>query len=139
MLVDYSHPEDHNQAWFPKGVVILGLSLAIDTVLMFPLVRRRQRVAQHLQLVVTVAVAAGRAGARVPLPASRPCGPSVVPPCLVQDVANKAACSSGISPSACSYTLPMYTLWQAAFIANLVMVFAFIPFTLFFYEADSDL
>jgi hypothetical protein len=123
----------------------------------------------------------------------------------VQDIANKAACKSGISPSACSYTMPMYTLWLAAFVGNLVgaeihlcfsgmigtlpfdirpaystqartvmhgwsrwtcwwcmgfifaeqnapivfshlgislmqvMVFAICPFTLFFYEADSEL
>jgi hypothetical protein len=127
----------------------------------------------------------------------------------LQDIANKAACSSGISPSACKYTMPMYTLWMAAFVGNLVgpehhelhglvlqspsfvwwhagvqpssflvdrvdkrncehcrqhaghclnwsiqhlsilqfpltvvpqvMVFAICPFTLFFYEADSDL
>lgn len=91
VLIDYSHPEDRNQAWFPKGVVIFGLSLAVIAVLMFPM-----------------------------------------------DVANKAACSTGISPSACTYTLPMYTLWMAVFIMILVMVFAIVPFTLFFYEADSD-
>mmetsp|Transcript_21904 Transcript_21904/g.37447 ORF Transcript_21904/g.37447 Transcript_21904/m.37447 type:complete len:440 (-) Transcript_21904:1453-2772(-) len=32
----------------------------------------------------------------------------------------------------------MRLLWQAGFIADLVLVFAIIPFTLFFYEADSD-
>lgn len=91
ILIEYQHPEDRNQAWFPKAVVIFGLSLAILTVLMFPL-----------------------------------------------DVANQEACSSGVSPSACTYTLPMETLWNAVFIANLVLVFAIIPFTVFFYEADSD-
>jgi LMBR1 domain-containing protein 1 len=54
-------------------------------------------------------------------------------------VANKAACSLNISPSSCTYTMPMYELWLSIFITNLVMVFAFIPFTMFFYEADSDL
>jgi LMBR1 domain-containing protein 1 len=54
-------------------------------------------------------------------------------------VANKQACSLGISPSSCHYTLPMPQLWMAVFITDLVMVFAFIPFTMFFYEADSDL
>jgi hypothetical protein len=38
ILVDYQHPEDRNQAWVPKIVVVLGLSLAIFSVLMFPLV-----------------------------------------------------------------------------------------------------
>ncbi len=37
LLVHYQHPEDKNQAWFPKAVVILGLTLAIWTVLLFPL------------------------------------------------------------------------------------------------------
>ena len=37
VLVSFQHPEDKNQAWFPKGVVILGISLAIWTVLLFPL------------------------------------------------------------------------------------------------------
>ena len=37
LLVSFQHPEDRNQAWFPKGVVILGISLAIWTVLLFPL------------------------------------------------------------------------------------------------------
>ena len=37
MLVIYQHPEDRNQAWFPKIVVLFGMSVAIYTVLMFPL------------------------------------------------------------------------------------------------------
>ena len=37
ILIAYQHPEDKNQAWLPKGVVILGVSLAIWTVLLFPL------------------------------------------------------------------------------------------------------
>ena len=37
LLVAYQHPEDKNQAWFPKIIVILGMSIAIWTVLLFPL------------------------------------------------------------------------------------------------------
>ncbi|EIE26974.1 hypothetical protein COCSUDRAFT_12091 [Coccomyxa subellipsoidea C-169] len=37
LLVHYMHPEDKNQAWFPKIVVIVGITLAIWTVLLFPL------------------------------------------------------------------------------------------------------
>ncbi|BDA43033.1 LIMR family protein At3g08930 [Coccomyxa sp. Obi] len=37
LLVHYMHPEDKNQAWFPKVVVITGITLAIWTVLLFPL------------------------------------------------------------------------------------------------------
>lgn len=91
LLVHYQHPEDRNQAWFPKGVVIFGLSLSMLTVLLFPL-----------------------------------------------DVANRAACSAAIVEGSCTLTLPMTQLWYAIFITNLALVFLIIPFTLFFYEGDSD-
>ncbi|KAG2444566.1 hypothetical protein HXX76_001311 [Chlamydomonas incerta] len=91
LLVEYQHPEDRNQAWVPKIVVVFSMTLAIWSVLLFPL-----------------------------------------------DVANTQACAQNISPSACTYTLPMHQLWYAVFISNLVLVFLIIPFTLFFYESDSD-
>jgi LMBR1 domain-containing protein 1 len=37
LLVYFSHPEDKNVAWFPKIVVIVGLSLAAFSILMLPL------------------------------------------------------------------------------------------------------
>ncbi|KAL6775792.1 hypothetical protein ACKKBG_A18505 [Auxenochlorella protothecoides x Auxenochlorella symbiontica] len=37
LLIAFQHPEDRNQAWFPKIVVCLGICLAIWTVLLFPL------------------------------------------------------------------------------------------------------
>lgn len=37
VIVYLQHPDDRNQAWIPKLVVWLGLSLATITVLMFPL------------------------------------------------------------------------------------------------------
>lgn len=37
LIVYLQHPEDKNQAWIPKCVVWLGLSLATLSVLMFPL------------------------------------------------------------------------------------------------------
>ena len=37
LLVYYQHPDDHNEAWVPKLVVIFGFVLAGSTVLMFPL------------------------------------------------------------------------------------------------------
>ena len=37
LLIIYCHPEDRNQAWFPKAVVVFGIALAIWTVLLFPL------------------------------------------------------------------------------------------------------
>lgn len=37
LLVYYQHPDDHNEAWIPKLIVILGFVLAGATVLMLPL------------------------------------------------------------------------------------------------------
>lgn len=37
MLVHYQHPDDHNEAWFPKIVVLLGFVIAGSTVLLLPL------------------------------------------------------------------------------------------------------
>lgn len=91
VLIHYQHPEDENQAWVPKIIVVFGFSLAMITVLMFPL-----------------------------------------------DVANRAACDKNLVETACRFTLPMKELWYTVFITNLVMVFIIIPFTMFFYEADSD-
>lgn len=91
ILITYQHPDDANQAWFPKIVVVFGLWLAMVTVLLFPL-----------------------------------------------DVANRAACRFDVVLSACELTLPMKELWYATFITSLVLVWFFIPFTMFFYEGDSD-
>jgi LMBR1 domain-containing protein 1 len=91
VLVHYQHPDDANQAWFPKIVVVFGLWLATAIVLLFPL-----------------------------------------------DVANRAACRAAVVETACTFTLPMKQLWFASFISSLVMVFFLIPFTLFYYEGDSD-
>lgn len=91
LLVHYQHPDDCNQAWFPKIVVVFGLWLAVVTILLFPL-----------------------------------------------DVANRAACDFNVVESACTLTLPMEQLWYSVFIAALIMEFFIIPFTMFFWEADSD-
>ena len=37
LLIIYQHPEDKNQAWFPKVVVLVGITISIWTVLLFPL------------------------------------------------------------------------------------------------------
>jgi len=37
LLVYYQHPDDHNEAYFPKVVVILGIVLAGTTALLLPL------------------------------------------------------------------------------------------------------
>lgn len=36
-IVLYQHPDDRNEAWFPKLTVLLGLVLAGATVLLLPL------------------------------------------------------------------------------------------------------
>lgn len=36
LLVNYQHPDDVNQAYFPKIVVVLGLSIAAISILMLP-------------------------------------------------------------------------------------------------------
>jgi LMBR1 domain-containing protein 1 len=36
-LVYYQHPDDRNEAWFPKLTVLLGLVLSGATVLLLPL------------------------------------------------------------------------------------------------------
>ena len=37
LIVHYQHPDDHNDAYIPKVVVLLGFVLAGCTVLLFPL------------------------------------------------------------------------------------------------------
>lgn len=92
LLVAFSHPEDRNQAWWPKIVVCFSMFIAISTVLLFPL-----------------------------------------------DVANRRACDPQILYSDCEFTLPMRSLWYGIYIINVVLVYLITPFTLFYYEADSDL
>ncbi|PKU77060.1 LIMR family protein At5g01460 [Dendrobium catenatum] len=36
LLVNYQHPDDKNQAYFPKLVVVIGLSIAVISILMLP-------------------------------------------------------------------------------------------------------
>ena len=36
LLVNYQHPDDVNQAYFPKFVVVVGLSVAAISILMLP-------------------------------------------------------------------------------------------------------
>jgi len=91
VLAFYAHPEDRNQAWFPKIVVLLGLSLCFLSVLMLPL-----------------------------------------------DVANRNACDQTKLLSACSYTLPMKDLWTYTYMTMIIWVTFIIPFTLFYYESDSE-
>lgn len=37
LIVHFQHPDDKNEAWFPKIVVLLGFILAGSTVLLLPL------------------------------------------------------------------------------------------------------
>eukprot|EP00249_Psilotum_nudum_P011446 c23182_g1_i1 orf=622-2163(-) len=47
LLVNYQHPDDANQAYFPKIVVILGLSIAGISILMLPADIANQHACQH--------------------------------------------------------------------------------------------
>lgn len=55
------------------------------------------------------------------------------------DVANRGACDDRILFSDCDLTLPMKEIWYGVYIINVVLVYIITPFTLFYYEADSDL
>lgn len=91
VLVHFQHPDDRNQAKFPKLVVVTGLTMAVLSILLLPL-----------------------------------------------DVANRAACAESIIESACSYTLPMTELWYAMYMTMFAYIFVLIPWTLFYYEQDSE-
>jgi len=91
ILVNFQHPEDRNQAWLPKLVVLTALTTAELSILMLPL-----------------------------------------------DVGNRAACEKAISASACNFTMPMRELWFTVYMVMAILVVFVIPFTLFYYEADSD-
>ena len=36
VLINYQHPDDYNQAYLPKGIVIFGLSIAQISILLLP-------------------------------------------------------------------------------------------------------
>lgn len=92
ILITYQHPEDKNQAWLPKIVFVFGVSLAIWTVLLFPL-----------------------------------------------DVGNRKACAANIAYSNCKFAIPTKALWYACYAGIGAMVGVIIPFSIFYYEADSEL
>ena len=91
LLIIYQHLEDKNQAWFPKIVVLTGMTIAIWTVLLFPL-----------------------------------------------DIANRESCSSNLAAEYCTFAIPSKLLWYILYIVNASFVFGLIPFTMFYYEADSE-
>ncbi|XP_076896816.1 LIMR family protein At5g01460-like [Bidens hawaiensis] len=47
LLVNYQHPDDKNQAYFPKFVVVLGLSVAAISILMLPADVANRQACQH--------------------------------------------------------------------------------------------
>ena len=56
LLVYYQHPDDHNDAYFPKFVIIFGFVLAGATVLLLPLdVANREGYAGTLFLALLLA------------------------------------------------------------------------------------
>ena len=55
LIVYYQHPDDHNEAYVPKVVVLLGFVLAGSTVLLLPLdVANNEGYAGKLSVCTTV-------------------------------------------------------------------------------------
>ena len=66
LLVYYQHPDDHNDAYFPKFVIIFGFVLAGATVLLLPLdVANREGYAGMLFLARSLACLIGLASSEV--------------------------------------------------------------------------
>lgn len=47
LLVNYQHPDDANQAYFPKIIVVLGLSVAAISILMLPADVANRQACEH--------------------------------------------------------------------------------------------
>lgn len=47
LLINYQHPDDKNQAYFPKFVVVLGLTVAALSILMLPADVANRQACQH--------------------------------------------------------------------------------------------
>ncbi|THG08466.1 hypothetical protein TEA_001153 [Camellia sinensis var. sinensis] len=47
LLINFQHPDDANQAYFPKFVVVLGLSVAAISILMLPADVANRQACQH--------------------------------------------------------------------------------------------
>lgn len=47
LLINYQHPDDANQAYFPKFVVVFGLSVAAISILMLPADVANRQACQH--------------------------------------------------------------------------------------------
>lgn len=54
------------------------------------------------------------------------------------DVVNRQSCAEGIPLQFCDFAIPTTTIWYVLMIANVAVVYLVIPFTIFFYEADTD-
>ena len=57
---------------------------------------------------------------------------------LPLDVGNRNSCAEHVALTACSLTLPMRSLWYAVYMTMGLLVAVVIPFTIYYYEADSD-
>eukprot|EP00959_Pyramimonas_sp_CCMP1952_P035347 740594-Pyramimonas_sp.AAC.2 len=57
---------------------------------------------------------------------------------LPLDVGNRAACAQEIALSACNFTMPMKELWYTVYMTMIILITVIIPFSLFYYEGDSD-
>ena len=142
ILVHFQHPEDRNQAWFPKLVVVRAPNRSTTLGLLLRDLRPTHRVLPPLSFASDLP--------RLTSPA-----PYVPRSIIAQilgltlaemsilllplDVANRAACADSIVLSACNFALPMEQLWYAVYMSMFVMMVAVVPFTLFYYEQDHDM
>ena len=125
LLVHYQHPDDHNDAYFPKVVVVLGFVLAGATVLLLPLdVANREGYAGTFSISILL-----RTAELLRLPSSDAL--------LLLTRFISLGCA-GYDTDLCG-GLPMTLLWDIVFWMVPIWVFILIPFATFYYEADDGL
>ena len=54
------------------------------------------------------------------------------------DVANRKSCDASIPQDLCTLAIPATEIWYFLMLANVLIVYCVIPFTIFFYESDMD-
>lgn len=137
LLVYYQHPDDHNDAWGPKFVVLFGFVLAGWTVMLFPLdvannegysgkhipadfpavAKNTKRMSSHFISFFIISFL-------FPLPDAI---------CIASMI--WTGCD-GYDTKFCG-GLNMEAFWDAIFWLIPIWVFVLIPFSTFFYEADD--
>ena len=134
-LVYWQHPDDRNESYFAKGIIIFGLQLSSMSVLMLPIGTSSPRTF-HIQKRVEIQLNVPPFQI-LPHPAQHHHHHHHPPP----DVANNAgnpSCDSGASASSiyCG-GIDMLTVWEALFCLIALVFIVFIPFATFYYESDD--